>query len=159
MPSAGSLKYEEQILRAKIPETNGSNTQGDILTVINSLSKEEKQEFIVQLLAREIGTILHIPPEKVDQHKPVFELGMDSLMGVELALAIEEKLAIKLPLMSLAEGATIAKLATKVIDLIQGTEFSDAEDKIQAFASRHEDNLENIGISKDVAKKLIAKYA
>ena len=42
------------------------------------------------------------------------ELGMDSLMAVELRLALENRLRVDLPLMSLAEGTSVASIATRL---------------------------------------------
>jgi phthiocerol/phenolphthiocerol synthesis type-I polyketide synthase C len=44
----------------------------------------------------------------------MFNMGLDSLMGVELALAVETRFGVKLPVMSLKESPTILKLADKL---------------------------------------------
>jgi acyl carrier protein len=95
-------------------------------------------------LAQEIGQILRLPAEKIDHQKSVFELGMDSLMGMELAIAVEEHFAVKLPLMALAEGVNIDQLAVKIVELVKGDEaevFDSQRDSMQAFATRHEGQL------------------
>jgi ribosomal protein L11 len=46
-------------------------------------------------------------------------MGLDSLMGVELGLAIESRFGAKLPVMALSESPTIAKLAEKLIAILR----------------------------------------
>jgi acyl carrier protein len=64
----------------------------------------------------EVGKILRLPSEKLAADKSVFDLGMDSLMGMELVLAIEERFGVRLQVMALTEGATIRRIAEKIAD-------------------------------------------
>ena len=43
---------------------------------------------------------------------------MDSLMGMELILAVEEKFGVRLPVMALTEGTTINKIAERISNQI-----------------------------------------
>jgi hypothetical protein len=66
------------------------------------------------------------------------ELGFDSLMAVELKLSAEERHGIMLPVFALAEGATIAALAARVlVDLRRGDDVADTDDEAEAFIARH----------------------
>lgn len=60
---------------------------------------------------------------------------MDSLMAVELRLALERRLHIDLPLMSLAEGTSITAIAGRLARLC-GPRGNDAE--LAQFAARYE---------------------
>src|SRR6185312_17345813 len=59
-----------------------------------------------------------LPVAAVDPLRPLSELGMDSLMAVELRLALESRLRIDLPLMSLAEGTSVASIATRLANAV-----------------------------------------
>ena len=59
--------------------------------------------------------MLKMSSSEIDPKKPLTASGMDSLMGVELRMAAEQRLGIDIPLMSLASGATLADLAAKVV--------------------------------------------
>jgi acyl transferase domain-containing protein/acyl carrier protein len=151
MPSAKSPKYEQQLLQLK--RLGGSDhSHENIKSLLTSLSSEEALNLIAQLLAQEVGQILRLPAEKVDKQKSVFDLGMDSLMGMELAIAIEARFEVKLPLMTLAEGATISKLAVRIVELLQtdsSVSLSDApQETVRALASRHEEALSEEMINK-----------
>ena len=53
-------------------------------------------------------------PAGIDPLRPLSEMGMDSLMAVELRLALESRLRIDLPLVSLAEGTSVASIAARL---------------------------------------------
>ena len=86
----------------------------DIATLIAGLSSEDVHELVAGLLITEVGEILRLPREKLSVDKSVFDLGMDSLMGMELVLAIEERFGVRLPVMALTEGATVGRIAEKI---------------------------------------------
>ena len=100
------------------------------------LTDQEALNEVAKLLTGEISRILKMPASEIDVHKPLTALGMDSLMGVELRMAAEQRLGIDIPLMSLAAGATLMDLAKKVVQRVRGDEALLSEDA-EAVASRH----------------------
>jgi len=68
----------------------------------------------------EIARVLRLPPKEVDRHRPLAEIGMDSLMMLELRTTVEAALQIELPMMSLASGITPADVARRVAPLVSG---------------------------------------
>lgn len=139
LPTAKSSKYEQQLM--KVSKLTGDNTDFDIKKMISTMSKEESIETIGKLLAHEIGKILHTVSEKIDLNKPIFEMGIDSLMGVELAMSVEQHFTFKLPLMALAEGATINKLAAFIYDKTcnynQEDGQTEEQDLVHSLAAKH----------------------
>ena len=94
---------------------------------------------------------------------------MDSLMGMELVLAIEERFGVKLPVMALTEGANIVRIAERITDQLSESDDesmssdSDAsksktahEESISVAASRH-GHAENMTEkeAEELSKKLI----
>ena len=69
-------------------------------------------------IAEEAANILRLPSAAVDPLRPLSEMGMDSLMAVELRLALENRLHVDLPLMSLAEGTSVASIATRLANAV-----------------------------------------
>jgi acyl carrier protein len=62
-------------------------------------------------------------------------MGMDSLMAVELRLALESRLRIDLPLVSLVEGTSVASIAARLATAIS-TGPKDGD--LIALVARHE---------------------
>jgi acyl carrier protein len=69
-------------------------------------------------VAEEAANILRLPAAGIDPLRPLSEMGMDSLMAVELRLALETRLRIDLPLMSLAEGTSVASIAQRLANAV-----------------------------------------
>ncbi len=64
--------------------------------------------------------MLRIAVEKIEHDKPLPELGLDSLMAVELLNRIQEALGVSLPAGHFASGPTIAKLAATLAGMMAG---------------------------------------
>jgi acyl carrier protein len=79
-----------------------------------TLDPEEALALLKTVVAEEAAGILRLPAAGIDPLRPLSELGMDSLMAVELRLALESRLRIDLPLMSLAEGTSVALIAKRL---------------------------------------------
>jgi hypothetical protein len=65
---------------------------------------------------------------------------MDSLMAVELRLALEARLRIDLPLMSLAEGTSVASIASRLASSLVAPQSSE----IVTLAERYE--IADVGV-------------
>ncbi len=85
----------------------------DLAERLAGLEPAEAKALVVDLLLEEVARILSAG-EKVDAHRPLAELGMDSLMAVELRMTLESKLKVNLPLLSLSETATVGSLAGRI---------------------------------------------
>jgi acyl carrier protein len=63
-----------------------------------------------------------IADRDVPRAKPLAEIGLDSLMGVELAISIEERFALQGSLTASATGLTIAEFGDQIIGMSDDTE-------------------------------------
>ncbi|MEE9325724.1 MAG: SDR family NAD(P)-dependent oxidoreductase [Cocleimonas sp.] len=162
MPAASSNKYIE--LQREV-HTSDSDQYEDIQSLIANLSYSEVQDLVVDLLLDEIEHILRIQRDKLDVETSIFDLGMDSLMGMELVLAIEERFAVKLPVMALTEGANINRIAQRITEQLcesdtEQDETTDQKDQhqqeISIAASRHgqSDHMTEKEVE-ELSKKLI----
>nr|CAA6829784.1 MAG: Capsular polysaccharide biosynthesis fatty acid synthase WcbR [uncultured Thiotrichaceae bacterium] len=152
MPAARSAKYTE--LRRLAKGADDGEQGDDIASLIEGLSPEAVHELVADLLMAEVGEILRLPREKMAADKSVFDLGMDSLMGMELVLAIEERFGVRLPVMALTEGATINRIAEKIAGQLSGTgEIAESP----TLASRAADTVRKHGedLSEDQLNKMI----
>ena len=119
---------------------DGSGAEGaiDLHALLDGMDKATAAQTVAKLLAAEIGKILRISPDEIDAHKPLSEIGMDSLMALELRMSAERQLGIDIPLMSLANGATLIDLSSRVANRVLG---EDSEDRYsaesQTLASQH----------------------
>ncbi|SDQ15802.1 type I polyketide synthase [Pseudovibrio sp. Tun.PSC04-5.I4] len=96
-----------------------SNNDGDgttdITLLIEGKSEEEAKEVVAHLLASEIAHILRLPVEDIAYQRPLAEFGMDSLMGLELRLAIQKRFGLEIPLVSISGGTSLEDFAAQIL--------------------------------------------
>ncbi len=152
LPSAQSPKFSELVAQAGEIEDAEDNAN-DIQRLMLELSPEDLLVTFKQMLKEEIGEILRISPEKIEDVRSLYDMGLDSLMGVELGLAIESRFGVKLPVLALSESPTIMKLAEKLLGILKsatsGNDVSQPNDlarQVQLAASQHAVDLDESAI-------------
>ncbi len=127
----GALRRELALLNspsfARIAASSGGETVdlgegGGLARALASLPTDEARSRIVAMLVGEIARIMRAAPDQVDPLRPLAELGVDSLMGVELRLAAEEKLGVDIPLLAIGGAGSITDLAERCLKQIRTLE-------------------------------------
>jgi NADPH:quinone reductase-like Zn-dependent oxidoreductase/short-subunit dehydrogenase/acyl carrier protein len=114
LPATRSPRFDE--LRRMAGKGGGEAASGeDIHALLAGSTPEEAQGIIRDLLLEEVAAILRLPKERIDTERSLYDLGMDSLMGVELVLGIEKRFGISLPVMALTEGPTIQRISERLV--------------------------------------------
>jgi acyl carrier protein len=90
----------------------------DLRAELRALSPEDARARLVRLAQEEIGRILRLPVEAVGADAPVAGLGLDSLGGLELRMALERRLGVQVPLAAVTEDLTIAVLAGRIAGVV-----------------------------------------
>lgn len=126
LSASGSSKFSLLISNADNGDTEYDEKQLDIHQKIADGTLTETT--VINLLAHEIGKILYISPEKIDVNESLTNMGMDSLMGVELANAIEQSFGVTIPILALSQNPTISKLAKNLFSQLSKPETSETTD-------------------------------
>ncbi len=119
LPSAATPRFQE-LVRAHGGDQDDDNDAEDIQRMLLELDDEQLLERFVELLKHEVCEILRLPAARLDTQRPLQELGLDSLMSVELVVALEERFGVRLPVMELSESSSIDKLSVRILDLLRG---------------------------------------
>ncbi|MFP4362155.1 MAG: SDR family NAD(P)-dependent oxidoreductase, partial [Alphaproteobacteria bacterium] len=82
----------------------------------------EAQALVAAALGGVVAGVLGLPADRVEVDTPLMDLGMDSLMGVELAMAFRDKTGFELPVSGIGEGTTVGGLARAVVARVHGGE-------------------------------------
>ncbi len=138
MPAAHAQRYTA-LQTGGTAETSSDDRV--LLEQLRTLPPAEAVALVETALRGQIARILHMSPERVDAGRSVLDLGMDSLMGMELGMAVEETFGVKLSIMAIAEGATVHTLAERIVELLgerSGDQKTAAVDELaQALVARH----------------------
>ena len=120
LPTAASPKFRELAWHTEDGGDQEDHSE-DIQRLLAELPDEQLLAAFVDLLRKEIGEILRVAPDKIDANRSLYDMGLDSLMGVELVVALEARFGIRLPVMALTQSPTIMKLAERVIQQLRGS--------------------------------------
>ena len=97
--------------RGRAPRSNDGLT-GEKL---GAASAAERQALIEAFLVEQTAHVLRCSPSKVDVQQPLTQLGVDSLMAVELKNRVEGDLGLTLPVTSLLQGPSLAHLGARLV--------------------------------------------
>ncbi len=116
------LKYaSREILLAQLesPGAVRAVAAGDAVpsTVLALRNAEpaEREQVLSSKLQHQLADILGAAPAEIELQVSLLELGLDSLMAVELKRSIEQSCAVLVPLVDLLGGPTLAELAAKLL--------------------------------------------
>ena len=121
LPTASTPRFSD--LARLGGDAQGDETNADdIQRLLAELPDEALLATFIDMIKIEVAEILRASVDKLDTHQSMFEMGLDSLMGVELAIALEGRFGVRLPVMALSESPTVAKLAARMIGQLRGAD-------------------------------------
>ena len=112
-----------EYLGKKMSEDNDepdTETQSSVLQQFTELAEQERQPALVLYLQEQIGSILGL--ESPDPDQGFFDMGMDSLMAVEVKNSLEKYFRISLPSTVVFDYPTIKDLARYIAEKLFGGE-------------------------------------
>ncbi len=146
--SASALKVTAQPLFCAIPRNAGAGAEGgdgeqvDLAALIAGKSAEEAQALLHRFLAGEIAGILKVAEESVTAEKVLKDIGLDSLMAMELGVGFQQKTGIDIPLSGMGDGATVGDIVRKLHEKVMARGGGEEEtpatgDFVEGLASKH----------------------
>ena len=132
-----------------IHRRSGDEAQVASADELRSASPSQRQEMIEGLLRFKVGSLLGFAEGQLDASRSLLELGLDSLMAVELRNWIESQIKITLPISQLMRDGNLSDLVVSVSELIaEGTDEAATVDAASA-------STEETRIDSDEAQSLL----
>ena len=102
--------------------------QEDCRQKLTSIPQNEKKSFLITYLQTEVGKVLGLPSSQLpNPHQGFFDIGMDSLMAVELKNRLETNFGVPFPSTIIFEYPKIVDLADYILTEVLPTEDSQEE--------------------------------
>ncbi len=137
LPVLRSKAFAELMHGVQASDSSGKSKIG-VRALVEQEGIERATKKIAEAVQEEIARILRLPREDVSRNKALMEIGLDSLMAVELGMGLEERFALEAPLSTSAGTMTVNELADYVVSL--STRDATAEDQTsENLAFRHLD--------------------
>jgi len=76
----------------------------------------ERHQLVQSYLSQQVARVLGLAASKLDPQQPLSNLGLDSLMAVELKNRIAVDLGVKVPVVKFLQGFSVAEAVTQVLD-------------------------------------------
>ncbi|MEK9138931.1 MAG: acyl carrier protein, partial [Bacteroidota bacterium] len=109
------------LMSADLLRDGSGNDRGRIRDTVLAASPEQRLEIVQSFLKEQIARVLGTSAAKLDAERPLNEMGLDSLMMVELKNRIEKEIGTSLPTVELMRGPSISKLSTVLLSQVTGT--------------------------------------
>ncbi len=90
----------------------------DLQVMLAALPAEEARAIVEEALSQDLCTILR-SEAKLDVQRPLAELGLDSLMAVELMTVIEHRYRVQFGAMEIMGTTTLAQVAERIVIKVQ----------------------------------------
>ena len=115
------------LLRHMAAEADGTavkanNTAAALATRLQGLGPAERRTAVADLLSHQLAQVLRTPVHTLDPDQPLSELGIDSLMTVELVNRIETELGVTIPVSSVLQRPTGAEFTELLLGLLDAKE-------------------------------------
>lgn len=117
-----SLTPEERAAIAAVrrePEERGGAAATDgalpVRQRILASPPEDRQGVLEHEMRRELSRVLRLPADRIDPEQSLTNLGLDSIMAIELKNRIERAFEVSIPIAMLIEGPSLRALAGKVV--------------------------------------------
>ncbi|PYL50027.1 MAG: beta-ketoacyl synthase [Verrucomicrobia bacterium] len=106
---------------AAVEGQDSAGVTSDWRNKIESAALAEKETVIAHAVREVVGSVLRVKPDTLRDDQPLTDLGLDSLMGVEIENSLEAAIGVALPPTSLMRARTIGQIATLIAGHVGGT--------------------------------------
>ncbi|MBT8460232.1 MAG: SDR family NAD(P)-dependent oxidoreductase, partial [Boseongicola sp.] len=106
----------------------------DIHALLAEKGEAKTRKILLNLLCQVAAQIMRIAPGEIDVNRDLTDLGFDSLMGMNLKLAMEERLGTATPIASVGDGMTLSRLTHLILTSAQSETH---ENEADVMADRH----------------------
>jgi len=111
----------ERIFESGVEVQESSSGSSDWRQKIQSATADERENVIGLAVKDVVGSVLRVKPESLRNDQPLTDLGLDSLMGVEIENLLESSIGVALPPTSLMRARTIGQIASLISEHLKGS--------------------------------------
>jgi acyl carrier protein len=104
---------------ARAPRAAQPGPEQSLLVRLRAARPRERAQELLELVRAEVAAVLKLPSvDGLQETKPLGELGMDSLMAVDIRRRLEMRLTIQLPATLVFDHPSCGLLVTYLVDTI-----------------------------------------
>jgi acyl carrier protein len=112
-PSTAASPKFSLVLQQREADPNAP--AGQLRSMLVAASPAERSEIASLALTEIIGETMRMSVDNIDVHVPLTEMGIDSLMALELQAGIQKRFGVQCSILELQKGGDIAALARTLV--------------------------------------------
>jgi phthiocerol/phenolphthiocerol synthesis type-I polyketide synthase C len=93
----------------------GAAQAGEVALDLSAMTPEAASEALLALVRDEVARILRLPPEAVETDRPLMDIGLDSLMALELRLGVEKRTGLEMPMTMIGGSRSVRDLVGRIV--------------------------------------------
>jgi NAD(P)-dependent dehydrogenase (short-subunit alcohol dehydrogenase family)/acyl carrier protein len=128
-PSYVELGSDQQMEAGTVAAIN-------IGTLLKTQDIDTVRKTVADAIVEDIARILRLPKDDISRVRHLSEIGLDSLMGVELGASLQERFALEAPPSGISSGLTVNELTETLIQSISAP-VDEAAAAVMSLAQRH----------------------
>lgn len=109
---AASPKYSD--LAVGEEDDEGTSGERALLQALAQMSEEDRIKAVADVLTEVLAETLQLAPERIDRQQSLLNMGIDSLMAMELQMGVEARFSVKVSTLELMKGNNLMQLAQYV---------------------------------------------
>ncbi|KQQ74293.1 beta-ketoacyl synthase [Rhizobium sp. Leaf321] len=114
LPISNASIFETAIRSAGNQQSASDGDRIDLEDLIRGKSADEAQQLLHNLVASEIATILRVTEDSITPEKVLKDIGLDSLMAMELGMSFQQKTGFDIPLSGVGEDTSVSDVVSRL---------------------------------------------
>ncbi len=89
-----------------------------LMAELAQLSPDEQRAFVATRVRERLAKVLQLPADKIELHQSSNQLGIDSLMALELKHELDIEFEVDIPTMQLLKGQSVTQIASWLLEKV-----------------------------------------
>jgi acyl carrier protein len=115
-PAGTESPLLSQLVRAEAANPLQAGHPGEKRDTLLAAKPMERERLLQSYLSEQVARVLGLPVSQLDVQQPLSNLGLDSLMAVELKHRIAVDLGVNVPMVKFLQGFSAAEAATQILE-------------------------------------------
>lgn len=99
---------------------SASGSRLEIAELVRKRGPAKARKQVVEMLIADAAEIMRMSPREIEPERPLTEMGFDSLMAMNLKLAVEERVGMDIPMGAIGDGITLTQIAAEIVQDASG---------------------------------------
>jgi phthiocerol/phenolphthiocerol synthesis type-I polyketide synthase C len=126
----------------------------DLRALVKTEDRDAVRQRVGDVVVAQLARVLHFREEDISRVRPLVDMGLDSLMALELAMNLEECFGVHFTLAGSAGSLTVTSLADEIIAQASVDEGAETQPAAAAMAESHLDTVgqEHVALLSELLK-------